>query len=81
MNYNTKEQLHPLLSNLVISLNDLVTRENDSSAPIEFVGKSKLVGWLIKLNNLGESELPLEEVDLFLADLDGAYKGFYDSLE
>lgn len=81
LNFNTKEQLHPLLSNLVISLNDLVTRENDSSTPINFAGKSKLVGWLIKLNNLGETELSPEDCELFLADLDGAYKGFYDSLE
>ncbi|EEQ40041.1 putative vacuolar sorting-associated protein [Clavispora lusitaniae] len=81
LNYKTKAQLHPLLSNLVISLNDLVTHENDSSTPIDFAGKSKLVGWLIKLNNLGDSELSAEECDSFLSDLDVAYKGFYDSLE
>lgn len=82
LNYKTKSQLHPLLSDLVISLNDLVTKENDSSKPMDFPGKSKLVNWLIKLNNLDESqELAQDDSDLFLDDLDSAYKGFYNSLE
>lgn len=82
LNYKTKSQLHPLLSDLVISLNDLVTKDSDSSKPMDFPGKSKLVNWLIRLNNLGEAdELALEESDLFLDDLDVAYRGFYNSLE
>lgn len=82
LNYNTKSQLHPLLSDLVISLNDLVTRDDESSKPIDFPGKSKLVNWLIKLNNLDETEAVLaEDCDKFLEDLDLAYKGFYNSLE
>lgn len=80
LNYNTKSQLHPLLSDLVISLNDLVTRDNGTSKPVDFVGKSKLVSWLIKLNNL-EDSLAADECELFLEDLDSAYKGFYNSLE
>lgn len=82
LNYNTKEQLHPLLSDLVISLNDLVTVDNATEAPVEFLGKSKLVNWLIKLNNLSPSgELSKEDVDAFLSDLDMAYRGFYEWLE
>lgn len=82
LNYNTKGQLHPLLSDLVISLNDLVTKDNESSKPIDFPGKSKLVNWLIKLNNLDDAqEILAEECDRFLEDLDSAYKGFYNSLE
>lgn len=80
LNYNTKAQLHPLLSDLVISLNDLVTRENGASKPVDFAGKSKLVSWLIKLNNLAEALLA-DECEAFLADLDAAYRGFYNSLE
>lgn len=81
LNYNTKSQLHPLLSDLVISLNDLVTVDNESSKPIDFPGKSKLVNWLIKLNNLEDSEeLLAADCDHFLEDLDSAYKGFYSSL-
>ncbi|ODV82324.1 ESCRT-1 complex, Vps28 subunit [Suhomyces tanzawaensis NRRL Y-17324] len=80
LNYKTKEQLHPLLSELVINLNDLI--ESGSHKIIEFQGKSKLVNWLIKLNNLGDDEvLAQQEIDSFLDDLDMAYKGFYTSLE
>lgn len=82
LNYKTKSQLHPLLSDLVVSLNDLVLRENDASKPIDFPGKSKLVGWLIKLNNLDDDEeLPQHGIDQFLDELDEAYKGFFNSLE
>lgn len=82
LNYKTKAQLHPLLSDLVVSLNDLVLKDNDTTTPIDFPGKSKLVGWLIKLNNLEENqELAQEEIDQFLDELDGAYKGFFNSLE
>ncbi|KAM9904670.1 hypothetical protein OXX79_002633 [Metschnikowia pulcherrima] len=82
LNYNTKTQLHPLLSNLVISLNELVTREQSQTVTLEFPGKSKLVSWLIKLNNLADSdELAPEDAESFLQDLDASYKGFYDSLE
>lgn len=82
LNYKTKAQLHPLLSDLVVSLNDLVLKENDTRKPIDFPEKSKLVGWLIKLNNLDDSqELAQNEIDQFLDELDGAYKGFFNSLE
>lgn len=88
LNYKTKDQLHPLLSDLVVSLNDMVTKnseeeveEEEEFKPIEFQGKSKLVNWLIKLNNLQDEELSQDEINLFLKDLDNAYKGFYASLE
>ncbi|OBA23553.1 ESCRT-1 complex, Vps28 subunit [Metschnikowia bicuspidata var. bicuspidata NRRL YB-4993] len=82
LNYNTKLQLHPLLSNLVISLNELVTRENSQAVALEFPGKLKLVSWLIKLNNLSDNDtLSSDDLELFLLDLDTSYHGFYDSLE
>ena len=83
LDYNTKAQLHPLLSNLVVSLNDLVIlKAGDVSQSIDFPGKLKLVSWLIKLNGLGENEeLTSKETDHFLEDLEDAYKGFYTSLE
>ncbi|CCG25645.1 Vps28 protein [Candida orthopsilosis Co 90-125] len=73
LNYKTRDQLHPLLSDLVVNLNEF----NES---IEFNGKSKLINWLIKINN-SEKELSQEDSDSFLNDLDIAYKGFYTSLE
>ncbi|GEQ71056.1 hypothetical protein JCM33374_g4737 [Metschnikowia sp. JCM 33374] len=82
LNYNTKPQLHPLLSNLVLSLNEMVTRENTRAVTHEFPGKSKLVSWLIKLNNLAEDDvLSADDSEVFLQDLDESYRGFYDSLE
>lgn len=84
LEYSSKQQLHPLLSGLVISLNDLSTSGADAAerVPVEFVGKSKLVSWLIKLNNLGDTQtLSAEEREDFLHDLDVAYRGFYNSLE
>lgn len=81
LNYRTKEHLHPLLSELVVSLNDLVNND-DNEKGIEFQGKSKLVNWLIKLNNFQDNqELTSEEIEAFLNDLDYAYKNFYVSLE
>ncbi|CAI5758120.1 unnamed protein product [Candida verbasci] len=73
LNYNTKNQLHPLLSELVINLNEF----NES---LEFNGKSKLINWLIRINNL-EKQFSNDDLDLFLKDLDVAYKGFYSSLD
>lgn len=73
LNYSTRAQLHPLLSDLVVNLNEL-------SENIQFEGKSKLINWLIKINNL-EKELNQEDSDAFLKDLDFAYKGFYSSLD
>lgn len=80
LNYNTKLQLHPLLSTLVVNLNDLVEVSPNHNL-IDFKGKSKLVTWLIKVNNLGDETLAPEDCDSFLEDLDTAYKGFYASLE
>ncbi|CAG85376.2 DEHA2B09636p [Debaryomyces hansenii CBS767] len=85
LNYKTKDQLHPLLSDLVVSLNDLVTmndsNDENNGKTIEFPGKSKLISWLIKLNNLEDQELVQSDIDTFLNDLDSAYKNFYTSLE
>ncbi|EGV59943.1 Vacuolar protein-sorting-associated protein 28 [Yamadazyma tenuis] len=77
LNYKHKDQLHPLLSELVINLNEL-TEDNNN---LDFHGKSKLITWLIKLNNLQDKELPSEEIEEFLNDLNIAYKNFYSKLE
>lgn len=84
LEYSSRLQLHPLLSSLVISLNELSTTDTElgQREPVEFSGKSKLVTWLIKLNNLGDTQqLTAEEREDFLSDLDFAYRGFYNSLE
>lgn len=77
LNYNTKQQLHPLLSELVINLNEL---PGENERGVEFSGKLKLVNWLIKLNNL-TGTLESDDLDAFLADVDTAYKGFFETLK
>lgn len=80
LNYTTKYELHPLISELVVNLNDLLDLGSHHTHDID--GKSKLVNWLIKVNNLGPTEaLDQASVDQFLGDLGEAHKGFYQSLK
>ena len=44
LNYKSKDQLHPLLSELMSSLN--------TSMPREIEGRAKIVQWLITLNQM-----------------------------
>lgn len=74
LNFRAKDQLHPLLSELMTSLNK-VTDYN-------FEGRGKIVQWLIKLNGMKvNEELSEEDSRQLLFDLDGAYKAFYKTLE
>lgn len=72
LDYNTKEQLHPLLSDIVTSTNKVYS---------DYEGRAKLVQWLIQLNGMALEDT-LNEVELkeFLWDVDTAYKGFYAKL-
>ncbi|ODQ57439.1 hypothetical protein WICANDRAFT_35681 [Wickerhamomyces anomalus NRRL Y-366-8] len=75
LNYKAKDQLHPLLS-------DLMTSVNKVSSNKEFDGRGKLVEWLIKINKMNiNEELSEEDTRQLLFDLDNAYKGFYTMLE
>ncbi|GMF01375.1 unnamed protein product [Ambrosiozyma monospora] len=72
LNYNTKEQLHPLLTDIITLSNKIFP---------EFKGKANLVQWLIKLNGLKLGEF-LDDDDLkeFLWDVEVGYKGFFSLL-
>lgn len=48
LNYKSKDQLHPLLSELMVSLN--------TSMPKDFEGRAKIVQWLITLNQMRAAE-------------------------
>lgn len=75
LNYRAKDQLHPLLS-------DLMTSVNKVSSNKEFDGRGKLIEWLIKINKMNiNEELSEEDSRQLLFDLDNAYKGFYTMLE
>ncbi|KAH3681458.1 hypothetical protein WICPIJ_007615 [Wickerhamomyces pijperi] len=75
LNYKAKDQLHPLLSDLVQNINKVFTGGR------EFSNRGKLVEWLIKLNKLNVYQ-ELEDIELrqFSFDLDAAYKEFYSTL-
>lgn len=73
LNYDSKEQLHPLLSDVITCTNKIFT---------EFNGRGKLVKWLIQLNGMGLDEsLSEEELKELLWDVDTGYKGFFTLLE
>lgn len=75
LNLKAKDQLHPILSELMSSLNK-VTNGRD------FEGRGKLVEWLIKLNVMKvNEEITEEQARQFLFDLDNAYKSFFATLE
>ena len=49
LNYNAKDQLHPLLS-------DVITAVNNVTGAREFEGRGKIVQWLITLNQMGAGD-------------------------
>ncbi|CCE64702.1 hypothetical protein TPHA_0I01980 [Tetrapisispora phaffii CBS 4417] len=73
LNYRAKDQLHPLMSELLLSINK-VTRS-------EFKNRSKLVEWIVKINKMKMKDLLSEdEARELLFELDLAYKAFYTLL-
>lgn len=74
LGYRSKSDLHPLLADLATSLNS-VTKEN-------FNGRSKVVEWLIRLNQLKSGEqISDDEANQCLIDVENAYQSFQQLLE
>ncbi|KAH3678114.1 hypothetical protein WICMUC_001678 [Wickerhamomyces mucosus] len=75
LNYKAKDQLHPLLSDLVQNINKVGSLDS-------FTSKPKLIEWLIKINKLNVYQ-ELDELELrqFNFDLESSYKEFYSLLE
>ena len=74
LNYKAKDQLHPLLSDLMTSVNKVSSKD--------FESRGKLIEWLIKINKMNiYDELSQDDTRQLLFDLDNAYKGFYTMLE
>ncbi|EGF76948.1 hypothetical protein BATDEDRAFT_27998 [Batrachochytrium dendrobatidis JAM81] len=75
LNYVAVDQIHPQLSDLILSLNRV------QSMPKDYEGKGKIKTWLIALNKLKASdELSEEQVRQLLFDLESAYSEFQRSL-
>jgi len=68
-----KDQLHPLLTDVIQSVNKVTTAD--------FEGRGKIVQWLIALNQMRAteelSEAQAREIDL---DINSAYQGFKNTL-
>lgn len=74
LNYRAKDQLHPLLADLLLSINKL----NVQNLP----HRQKLVEWIIKLNKLKVDDvLSDNEIRELIYDLEMSYKSFYTLLE
>ncbi|CAI4053393.1 hypothetical protein SKDZ_16G2060 [Saccharomyces kudriavzevii ZP591] len=74
LNYNAKDQLHPLLAELLLSINR-VTRD-------DFENRSKLIDWIVRINKLSIGDALNEtQIRELLFDLDLAYKSFYALLD
>ncbi len=75
INMVAADQLHPLLSSLIQSLNKI------TSLPKDFEGRGKIRDWLIKLNKMNASEkLPPEQARQLLFDLERAHTDFFQFL-
>ncbi|KAI5780332.1 VPS28 protein-domain-containing protein [Peziza echinospora] len=74
LNYNAKDQLHPLLS-------DVITAVNNVTGAREFEGRGKIVQWLITLNQMGAGdEIDEGQRRQMLFDIENAYHEFYKNL-
>lgn len=68
-----KDMLHPLLVDVIQSVNKVTD--------VEFESKGEIVKWLIQLNRMGAAEkLGAEDQRQFQFDMDQAYKGFKGSI-
>ncbi|AMD20793.1 HDR051Cp [Eremothecium sinecaudum] len=70
LNYKAKDQLHPLMSELLLSINRVTSQD--------FENRAKLVNWIVSINKMKVDELLSEEESReLLFDLESAYKSFY----
>jgi ESCRT-I complex subunit VPS28 len=69
-----KDQLHPLLSDVIQSVNKVTSRDFD--------GRGKIVQWLITLNQMKATEVVSEDQSREMElDMNAAYQGFKATLK
>lgn len=69
-----KDQLHPLLSDVIQSVNKVTDRD--------FEGRGKIVQWLITLNQMrATAEVSEEQARELELDMNAAYQGFKATLK
>lgn len=68
----SKDALHPLLVELIHSVNEVTA---------DFQGRSKIINWLIRLNGMrAQEELSEGEARELVFEMEGAYAGFKKTL-
>ncbi|KAI4095145.1 MAG: hypothetical protein LQ344_001796 [Seirophora lacunosa] len=73
LNMLSKDSLHPLLSEVIQSVNQVTT--------VDFESRGKIISWLIRLNGMkATEELGEEEARQLAFDMEGAYAGFKATL-
>ena len=73
LNYAAKDQLHPLLSDVITAVNNVTQAD--------FEGRACIVKWLIVLNRMGAGdEIDEQQRRQMLFDVEGAYHEFYKTL-
>ncbi|KAF8419937.1 vacuolar protein sorting-associated [Tirmania nivea] len=74
LNYNAKDQLHPLLSDVITAVSNVTSAD--------FEGRASIVNWLIRLNRMGAGdEVSEQERRQMVWDIEEAYAGFIKTLE
>ena len=69
LNMLSKDSLHPLLSEVIQSVNQVTNSD--------FESRSKIISWLIRLNGMrATEELGEDEARELAFDMEGAYAGF-----
>ena len=69
----SKDSLHPLLSEVIQSVNQVTTTD--------FENRAKIINWLIRLNGMkATEELAEDEARQLTFDMEGAYAGFKATL-
>lgn len=69
----SKDSLHPLLSEVIQSVNQVTNKD--------FENRSKIISWLIRLNGMrATEELGEGEARELAFDMDSAYSGFKATL-
>lgn len=73
LNMLSKSDLHPLLAELIQSVNQVT--------PADFDGRPVIVKWLIRLNSMkAQEELGNEEARELAFEIEHAYRGFKSTL-
>lgn len=74
LNMLSKDSLHPLLSEVIQSVNQVTN--------LDFENRGKIISWLIRLNGMrATEELSEAEARELSFDIEGAYAGFKGTLK